>query len=76
MVTLVGAMFVMTTENSKSRKVLTRFVTGVMYADSPSCVNSGIREGGPKLTLVGQGEPGTKTRGGGIGLATLASAVS
>jgi hypothetical protein len=35
MVTLIGPLFVTTTENSKWLKVLTRLVAGVMCADNP-----------------------------------------
>lgn len=45
---MVGALFVMTTENSKPLNVLTRFVAAVICADIPdaasACAGGGVTE--------------------------------
>lgn len=54
MVTLVGALFVMTIENSKPLNVLTRFVTAVICADTPDAASAFANGGGGVTELLGE----------------------
>ena len=55
MVILVGALFVMTTENSKPLNVLTRFVAAVICADTPDGTSASA--GGGVAELLGDFSP-------------------
>ena len=55
MVIFVGALFVMTTENSKPLNVLTRFVAAVICADTPDGTSASA--GGGVAELLGDFSP-------------------